>query len=220
PPGMRVTTAVQPEPKGSGDAAIRPGAALDGRRVVVLAVDALLRGSLRPPVEAFMAADVAGWLALHETDRPQSMGIAQVEDDRVVDLEEKPEHPKSNLALVGVWMLAPEAVERVRTNPVINAKGESDLSATLAKMLEEGHALGGRRFDGAWLDVGALGALLDTQAVLLDEHGGETGTETEDSVIEPPVLVSPEARVEGSTLGPNVVVGPGAVLKDVMLRDA
>jgi glucose-1-phosphate thymidylyltransferase len=222
PEGVSVSVSVQPEPKGSGDAVICAGPAIDGRPLVVLAVDALLLGDLREHVEAFAAADVAAWLVLHPTDRPQEMGIAILEGDRVVDFEEKPERPRSDLALVGVWMLAPATVERVRTNPLINRKGESDLSATLALMLEEGAAIGGRRFNGRWLDVGALGSLLDTQAALLATQGGGhgAGALVEDSQLQEPVLIGAGARVRGSRLGPNVVVGDGAVLEGVTLADA
>lgn len=222
PAGVRVSVAVQPEPRGSGDAVISAGEALAGRRVVVLAVDALLRGPLRPHVEAFMRGDVDAWLVLHPTDRPHEMGIAILEGDRVVDLEEKPARPRSNLALCGVWMLAPVAIERVRTRPFINTKGESDLSATLAEMLKEGHAIGGREFDGEWLDVGALGALLATQATLLAEADGQERTDLiiERSDIHEPVLLGRGVLLEDSTLGPNVVVGDGCVLRHVRLRDA
>jgi glucose-1-phosphate thymidylyltransferase len=222
PEGMSVSVGVQPEPKGSGDAVLSAGPAIDGRRIVVLAVDALLLGDLGPHIDAFISSDVVAWLVLHPTDRPQAMGIALLEGDRVVDFEEKPQRPKSDLALVGVWMLAPEAVERLRTNPVINAKGENDLSATLAQMLEEGRPLGGRQFNGRWLDTGALDALLTAQETLLArwEGGAAEDATIEDSTLDHPVMVGEGASVERCRLGPNVVVGDGCVLRGVTLRHA
>lgn len=222
PRGVRVSVAVQPEPRGSGDAVTSAGVALDGRHVVVLAVDTLLRGSIRPQVAAFLASDVDAWLVLHHTDRPTEMGIALLEGDRVVDLEEKPARPRSTLALCGVWMLAPAAVERLRANPVINIGGEADLTRTVAAMLADGHRIGGRELDGYWLDVGTIPSLLTTQAILLDEadHQEKTDLIIERSDIEEPVLIGQATLIEDATLGPNVVIGAGCVLRHVRLRDA
>ncbi len=205
PAGMRVSVARQMVPRGSGDALLSAGSALDGRHVVVAAVDTVLRGDLGPQVRAFTGSRYDAWLTLHETDRPKEMGIVVLEGDRVVDLVEKPAEPRSNLALVGIWMLAPSAVEYLRTHPLISPRGEVELSGTLEVMLREGHgSIGGAAFPGDWFDTGTLSSLLRTQAALLDA----------------PVLAAPDAVIEGCTLGPNVVVGAGARLVDVTLSDA
>ncbi len=205
PRGVRVSTARQLEPRGSGDALLSAGAALDGRHVVVAAVDTVLRGDLGPQVRAFTGSAYDAWLTLHETDRPREMGIVVLEGDRVVDLVEKPAEPRSNLALVGIWMLAPHAVEYLRTHPLISPRGEVELSGTLEVMLREGHGtIGGAAFEGDWFDTGTLASLLRTQEALLDV----------------PALVAEDAQVAASRLGPNVVVGAGARLTDVTLSHA
>ena len=205
PPGVTVTVAVQREPKGSGDALTSVGDALDRRHVVVAAVDTILRGDLQPHVDAFMASRYDAWLVLHETDRPREMGIVVLEGDRVTHLEEKPAEPRSNLALVGIWMVAPGVVVEMRREPLMSPRGEVELSGTLAVMHQQGRPIGGSMFAGDWLDAGTLAALLATQGALLGDRAS---------------LVAPDARVEASTLGPNVVVGAGAVLRRVTLRHA
>jgi len=203
PPGVTVTVAVQHEPKGSGDAMTSVGDTLDGRHVVVAAVDTILLGDLRPHVEAFMASGYDAWYVLHETDRPKEMGIVVLEGQRVLHLEEKPAEPRSNLALVGIWMVSPRAVERLRANPAVSIRGEIELSGTLATMHAEGFPMGGAEYRGDWLDTGTLASLLATQRALLDV----------------PALIASDATVEGCTLGLNVVVGAGAVVRNCTLRD-
>ena len=205
PAGVEVSVAVQREPKGSGDAMTSAGDALDGRHVVVLAVDTILRGDLRPHIDAFMASSMDAWFVLHETDRPREMGIVVLEGDRVVHLEEKPAEPRSNLALVGIWMVAPGVVAEMRRAPLVSPRGEVELSGTLSVLHSQGRPMGGSVFAGDWLDAGTLAALISTQGALLDGR---------------PTLVAPDATVEDCTLGPNVVVGRGAVLRRVTLRDA
>lgn len=238
PPGVTVTTAEQLQPRGPGDALASVGAALDGRSVIVLAVDTVLRGGdLDAQYRDFETSGAVAWLPLHTTDRPTQMGIAEldaVDRDRIVTLEEKPQRPRSNLACIGLWLLAPEAVERVRTNPFINAKGESDLTATIGAMLAEGAHIGGRGFEGDWLDGGALSGLIEAQTALLSGLAAApfptTDTTTEGVVsgdpsvrvnrsrLAGPVLLGADAQIEDSELGPDVVVGAGAHLRGVRLR--
>ena len=207
--GMSIEVAVQAEPKGPGDALAQvPVERLRGRHVAVIAVDALLLGGdMCGQFSAWLEEPVDGWLPLAPTDRPHSMGIAQLEGERVVQFVEKPEQPKGNLASMAWWLLGPAAVERILDDPVVNAKGELEISGSLASMIRMGHAIGGRVFDGEWLDTGTLGALLATQRRLLEVEGV-------------PVLVAPDAVVEDCKLGPNVVVGAGCVLRRVKLSNA
>ena len=204
-PGVTVTVAVQHEPKGSGDALTSVGDALEGRHVVVAAVDTILRGDLRPHVDAFMASGVDAWFVLHETDRPREMGIVVLEGDRVTHLEEKPAEPRSNLALVGIWMVAPEVVAEMRRTPLVSPRGEVELTGTLSVLHEQGRPMGGSVFEGDWLDAGTLSALLSTQAALLGDRLW---------------MMAPDAVMLDSQVGPNVVIGDAAVLQNVTLEHA
>lgn len=223
PLGVRVSLAVQHEPRGPGDAVASVGETLDGRTVVVLAVDTVLTGVDRALLDGFEESGAAAGLLLQSVEDPRAFGVAVLDGDRVVDLEEKPEHPRSNLALVGLWVLAPAAVERVRTDPYINEKGESDLSATVAALLHEGHDVHGWLLDGEWLDGGTLEGLLHAQSRLLARMGDEVEV-ADDAVVtastlHAPVRIGEEARVEASDLA-ETVVGAGATLEGVTLRRA
>jgi len=233
PAGSTVTIAEQPTPKGSGDAVISVGDALDGRDVVVLAVDTVLRGAdadLRAQLATWQASDCVAWLPLAVTDRPKEMGIAVVEHERVIALEEKPANPRSNLACVAVWMLRPLVIERLRTNPIINPKGESDLTATIAALLDEGASVGGAAFDGKWLDGGSLVGLLAAQSALLAElpavaYSNGANSEGDDknivrSQLQGSVLLGANVQLTDCVLGPDVVVGEGAHLTGVRLQRA
>lgn len=236
PPGLNVDIAVQVEPRGPGDAVASAGERLTGRAVIVIAVDTVIRGDLRPHVDAFLRSGAAAGLVLQATGEPREMGIAVLEGDRVMHLEEKPERPRSDLAVVGVWMLGPQAVERVRMDPVINARGESDLTATIGAMVEEGADVRGWPLAGRWLDAGSLAALLATQSCLLADLAPTMLAATESDLSGPvaagddtvvtrsqitgPVLLGRGVTIDDCDLGPDVVVGDGAVLRDVRLRHA
>lgn len=229
PAGLPVTIARQIDARGPADALAMVGEQLAHRDVVVIAVDTVIPGGmgLLPLWETFRTAGAAraiAMLPLHTTDRPREMGIAILDRDRIVDLEEKPAAPRSNLASVGIWMLAPAAIERIRTRPVINAKGEADLTGTVAALLREGHPVAGGILPGDWLDGGSLAGLLDAQAYLLRAQQPAppvpAGVTLQESTLVPPVLVGDGAFIERCDLGPDVVVGAGARLHNVRLSDA
>ena len=235
PPGVVVFEAVQHEPNGPGDAVASVGDALEDRTVAVLAVDTVLSGADPELLRRFEESGATAGLLLQAVEDPRAFGVALLEGDRIVDLEEKPEQPRSNLALVGLWLLAPEAVGRVRTNPFINAKGESDLTATVAVLLEEGRDLRGWTLDGEWLDGGTLEGLLHAQSRLLpDIEGGDSsalaasgnevsgavgvaeGARVRESRIAGPALIGARAAVEGCSLA-ETVVGANAAIEDAEL---
>ena len=235
PPGVAVSLATQREPRGPGDALASAGAALDGRSVAVLAVDSVLRGVGPGVLGAFEASGAAAGLLLRAVDDPRAYGVATLDGERVTHLEEKPRRPRSNLALAGLWLLAPEAVERVRTAPHVNAKGESDLTATVADLLAEGAAVRGWTLGGEWLDAGTLGGLLDAQARLLPGVAGSppagggnalsgvvaagAGARVRDSRIDGPALIGAGASVARCRVEASVV-GAGASVADAELTRA
>jgi len=220
PPGVTVSVAEQAAPLGIGDAVTSVGAALDGRSVVVLAVDTHVSGEIRSAVDAFDAAAADAGLILHPTDRPHEMGIATLEGDRIVDLVEKPQEPRSDLAAVGIWMLGPATVDRLRTNPFIRpSDGETDLTGTIGEMVTEGADVRGWRLDGEWLDTGTLSSLLATQSHYLAANADPSPPLAKDT-INGPVLIGADVTIENCEIGPNVVIGDHAVLRSARLRDA
>src|SRR3989304_5263725 len=65
--------------------------------------------------------------------------------------KERPAEPRSNLALVGIWMVAPDVVAELRRAPLVSERGEVELSGTLADMHARGRPMGGSVFAGDWL---------------------------------------------------------------------
>ena len=78
-----------------------------------------------------MGTEIAITVAREETR------VAVLDGDRVTHLEEKPAEPRSNLALVGIWMVAPAVVAEMRAHPLVSPRGEVELSGTLSVMQAE-----------------------------------------------------------------------------------
>ena len=215
-PGVQVHIAIQEEARGIGDAVVSAGALLDGRSVAVLAADTLLIGDTTRYIELFGASDAAAGLVLAPVDDPRAFGVAILEGDRVVDLEEKPANPRSDLALVGLWLLGAPAIERLRANPNINARGEADLTGTIVVMLSEGAPVVGWCTTGAWLDAGTVDGLLNAHTRLLAPMGA-SGRVLGNSAITGALAAGAGAEAHGSELAGPVMLGAGTHVQDSMV---
>ncbi len=215
PSSLQLRRAVQAEPRGNGDAVLAAGAEVFERTVVVHPVDAIMRGQLRPFLERVLASDADAGLPLGRVPNPQDFGVVSVEGERIVELEEKPERPQSDLVVSAPWILAAAVTRRLRDAPLVNAKDEVDTIGTVGLMVGEGVEVIGAEFHGRWLDVGTIANLLTTQHELLagarEPEIAESAT-VEASDIVAPTIVGEDARVTRSLLE-EVVVGDGATIE-------
>lgn len=153
------------------------------------------------------------------------------EDGRIVEFEEKPEHPKSNLASMGIYVFSWKALRRYLTEDEADPGSENDFGKNIIpKMLADGQRMAAFRFQGYWKDVGTLTSLWDAN---MDMLSPESGLDLSDeswpifarSVDAPPIYMGGDSRVshsainrgcdiegtvENSVLSPRVTVEKGA----------
>ena len=205
---ITLSVVIQAEPNGpAGAVAQVPDETIRGKYVIVIASDSILfGGDLSLDIKYWEESGAEAWLPLSYTDRPNDMGIAELDGQRVVSFVEKPRLPQSNLACVAWWMLSPDAVDRILDEPVTNTKGELEISGTLSVMIQEGKHIGGREFDGQWFDTGSLRSLLFAQSEMLNHYENKN-------------LISPDAQISGCQIGNNVVIGENCVLNGAVLEN-
>jgi len=205
---ITLNAVIQAIPNGPADAVAQiPDKIIREQHVIVIATDSVLfGGDLSVDIECWEKSGSEAWLPLSYTDHPKNMGIAQLDGQRIVSFVEKPQDPLSNLACIAWWMLGPDAVDRILDDPVTNRKGELEISGTLSAMIQEGKYIGGREFDGKWLDTGDLRSLLFAQSQILDHYGNKN-------------LISPDAEVYRCQIGKNVVIGENCVLNGAILEN-
>ena len=133
----------------------------------------------------------------------------------------KPEHPQSDLAVIGVYYFEDSDVLKKQLNKVVNlgkkTGGEIQLTDALEYMIRDGHSFKPVVGEG-WYDCGKRETLLETNRVLLSES-----SEVDDypgSVIVPPVHISPQAVVEESIIGPYVSIADNAKIHRSIIKDS
>lgn len=98
--------------------------------------------------------DADATLFLQEVEDPSRFGVVELDDDgKVVDLEEKPENPKSNLAIIGLYIFKPEIFDFIEKTER-GKGGEYQITDSIKLMVEEGKDIYAMKNEGTWFDIG------------------------------------------------------------------
>jgi len=160
-------------------------------------------------------------LGVREVDDPHRFGIAELNNGFVAGLEEKPENPKSNLALIGLYYFKDSAALKQSLIDLLNSgkttDGEIQLTDALQSMISGGTKFISHHVQG-WYDCGKKETMLATNSHILNKRAQMI--EIDGVEIIPPVLIAPSAKITNSTLGPYVSVGDGAIISDSMISNS
>ena len=160
--GIAITYAVQASPEGLAQAFVIGERHIDGGSSALILGDNILYGpGLGGRLRRFDAIDGAHVFAYPVAD-PESYGVVEIDaDGRPVSLAEKPEHPRSNLAVPGLYFYGPDVVERAKALTP-SSRGELEITDLNRGYLEEGRLTVEVLPRGsAWLDSGTFEALND-----------------------------------------------------------
>ena len=161
--GIDITFATQPEPKGLAQAFTLGADFVDDQRVCLVLGDNIFSGPglgyrLRERAESVDGALIFGY----QVADPRAYGVVEVGDDgRAVSIEEKPEHPKSNWAVPGLYFYDNHVIDIAR-DLTPSARGEYEITDINRHYLQQGRLHVELLPRGtAWLDTGTFDSLND-----------------------------------------------------------
>ena len=230
--GVRITYIEQDAPRGLAHAVLISETFIGGEPFVMYLGDNLLNKGIAGFVEEFVREKPAAQILLARVPDPQMFGVAELADGRVVRLVEKPQEPKSDLALVGVYMFSPavfDAVKAIRPS----FRDELEITDAIQYLIDHGLEVRPHIVDGWWKDTGKLEDMLEANRLVLDRIERRVdGTVDADSRVEGKVIVEAGAVIEHSVVrGPviigararivNAYVGPfTSIMNDAEIRDS
>jgi glucose-1-phosphate thymidylyltransferase len=129
----------------------------EGQRIAVILGDNIIQDDITPFVRRFEEQDSGARLLLKEVDDPQRFGVAEVVDDRIVSIVEKPLAPKSRFAVTGIYMYDRRVFDFARKLKP-SARGELEITDVNNAYLREGD-LQFDVLDGWWTDAGQFESL-------------------------------------------------------------
>ena len=214
--GVRITYVEQHEPLGLAHAVLTAEEHIGDSPFVVYLGDNLLRDGITEMVEEFKANQPDALILLTHVPNPQAFGVAELEGDRVVQLEEKPAEPKSDLALVGVYMFQPLIFEACRQLEP-SGRGEYEITEGIQRLIDDGKRVEPHVVTGWWKDTGKWEDMLETNRLMLDALEPRMDGELVDTKIDGRVSVGAGARLERCQVRGPAAIGEGARLTDAYI---
>lgn len=208
--GVRISYIEQPEPLGLAHAVLISEDFLAGEPFVMYLGDNLITGGINSFVEEFCRERPNSQVLLARVPNPEQFGVAELKDGHVVRLEEKPRFPKSDLALVGVYMFDGTVFEAVK-NIRPSWRDELEITDAIQYLIDKGFRVSSHIIDGWWKDTGKLEDILEANRMLLDRL--ETRLEGEvdaASSVSFKVVLEKGSKVVGSTIRGPAIIGEGA----------
>ena len=139
-----------------------------GDKVCVVLGDNLIERNIRKAVEAFQTQKGGAKILLKEVTDPQRFGVAALEGDRIVSVEEKPKEPRSNYAVIGIYLYDRTVFDIIKTlRP--SGRGELEITDVNNRYIEEG-LMTWDLLEGWWTDAGTFESLLRAN-LLVSETG-------------------------------------------------
>ncbi|GAA2655335.1 glucose-1-phosphate thymidylyltransferase [Nonomuraea recticatena] len=172
--------------------------------------DNFIVGGINDLVSTFRAERPAAQILLTQVANPQEFGVAELDDGgRVVALEEKPSRPKSDLALVGVYLFTP-AIHTAVTELKPSWRGELEITDAIQWLIDEEYRIESTVISGYWKDTGNVTDMLEVNRLVLESLEPEvSGSVDGASQLIGRVVVEKGAVVRGSRIVGPAIIGAG-----------
>lgn len=229
--GIRLTFIPQSAPLGLAHAVQTAQPFLGDDDFIMYLGDNLLKSPITSLVREFETHRPAATILLTAVPNPSDFGVAEMSGDRVVALEEKPAHPASNLALVGVYLFDRRVHEVIRTLKP-SKRGEYEITDAIQGLIARGWEVRSHIVEGWWKDTGTVEAMLEANQLVLQDLSpdvrGEVdersqlshpvsigeGSVVRDSRIEGPVKIGERCTIVNSYVGPNTAIDSNTTLRN------
>ncbi len=211
--GIEITYIVQDAPLGLAHAVLTAEPFLADSPFVMYLGDNLLQGGIDDLVGAFRRSEPEALILLTPVADPENYGVAELSDGTVVRLVEKPPEPRTDLALVGVYMFTPGIHSAARAIEP-SGRGELEITDAIQHLVDSGARVEPHIVQGWWKDTGRLDDMLAANRLVLDTIESRIEGELVDSQVDGRVVIEPGARLERSAVRGPAIIGAGARLTD------
>ena len=165
-------------------------------------------------------------LGVRKVDDPRDFGVAEIDEDAFIHhVVEKPQIPKSNMALVGVYKIKEsEQMFQCLENNIrqgLRSHGEYSLTDALDCMIKLGAIFRSFKVEN-WFDCGRKETMLESNATLLKKFGPKIEEEHkfENTVIVHPVSIGAGCTIKNSIIGPDVAIGENTIIDYSIIKNS
>lgn len=162
------------------------------------------------------------FIAVKEVEDARRFGIAILDKDYVIDLEEKPENPKTNLAISGIYYIKDtrslrKSIEKLYEMD-IKTKNEYQLTDALRIFIKE-NRIKAIKID-KWQDCGKVETYLETMFYILKKKVTSILSDSKDLKFTDPIFIDKNCHIENSTIGPFVDISQNCIIKNSSIKNS
>lgn len=164
-------------------------------------------------------------IGVRKVDDPRDFGVAEIDEDGYIEhVVEKPQIPKSNMAMVGIYKIkeSEQLFQCLEDNirEGLRSHGEYSLTDALDCMIKKGAKFKSFKVEN-WFDCGRKETLLESNALLLKKFATITSADQyENTVIISPVSIGAGCVIKNSIIGPNVAIGENTTVDYSIVKDS
>jgi glucose-1-phosphate thymidylyltransferase len=223
--GVNINYIMQGEPKGLAHAVAVAHEFIGDESFIMYLGDNILKSGINEFVEGFQDSDYQARILLQQVDNPQQFGVAELDQEgQVLNLVEKPKEPRSNLALVGIYLFKSSIFDAIN-NIKPSWRNELEITDAIQELLNSRFKVDSHIVKGWWKDTGKPEDVLDANHLILDvlkpvnkgeiENGarisgrvsiGKGTIVKKDSVIRGPVIIGEDCEI-ATYIGPYTSIG-------------
>ncbi|MGI5430568.1 glucose-1-phosphate thymidylyltransferase [Streptomyces sp. CA-179760] len=213
--GLNVTYIPQERPLGLAHAVLIAQDYLGDDDFVMYLGDNFIVGGITDLVDEFRGNRPDAQILLTRVADPRAFGVAELDPSgQVIGLEEKPERPKSDLALVGVYLFTPVIHEAVRAIEP-SWRGELEITHAIQRLIDSRADVRSTVIKGYWKDTGNVADMLEVNRMVLEAMERRIdGTVDDASQTIGRVVVEEGARIVNSRIVGPAVIGRGTLVSD------
>ena len=194
-------------------------------------------GELNNACDQFIKNKPESLVLLKEVEDPRAYGIAEISNGKVLKLVEKPQDPKSNLCLSGIYFFQPSIFYAI-ANIKPSYRNELEITDAVDFLIQQGKLVEHYIIKSWWYDIGTPENMLKGNKALLDNITNsinskvnhsvkisgnvviEEGVQIENSEIIGPVIVGKNTIIQNSKVGPYVSIGNSVYLENVNIENS
>ena len=227
--GVNITYIEQDEPRGIAHAIRLCKEFVNNEKFLVFLGDNIIQKPITDFVENFNKSDYDATVLLCEVDNPSRFGIADVENEKIVKITEKPKKPTSNLAVTGIYLLTPLIFE-VIDNLKPSWRNELEITDALDNLLKQNDNIGYETITDYWKDTGTPEDILNANRQVLEHICDQLGA---DNVVDESSLdyrnyllgrciIGKNCKIdESARIGPNASIGDNTIISsDVVIENS
>ena len=236
---VKITYIEQDKPKGIAHAINLCKEFIQNEKFLVFLGDNIIQKSINDISQKFESSDYDALILLCKVENPEQFGIADVKENKIVKIMEKPKNPPTNLAVTGIYFLTPKIFDIFsRLKP--SWRDELEITDALQMMLEEKNRVDFEMITDYWKDTGTPGDIIHANGEILKNMKPYfSGIKEDDAEFSGNVMVGKHSKISGSSkilgpciigenctigqnviLGPNVSIGDNSKLSDCDIQDS